>query len=184
MTQLFSRAIACLAIALTCQMASADVTLPNIFSDSMVLQRDHANAVWGKASPGESVTVTIDSQKHSATADDAGHWRVTLDPMSVGEPRELVVNGKNEIRLTDVLVGEVWICSGQSNMQWSVNGSTNFALEQAAANHPTIHRYLRNGRYLRKCWPGHDNGCCRGATVKEDFNAIHDTCMPGRSSKI
>jgi sialate O-acetylesterase len=138
MTQLFSRAIACLAIALTCQMASADVTLPNIFSDSMVLQRDHANAVWGKASPGESVTVTIDSQKHSTTADDAGLWRVTLEPMSVGEPRELVVSGKNEIRLTDVLVGEVWICSGQSNMQWSVNGSTNFALEQAAANHPTI----------------------------------------------
>jgi sialate O-acetylesterase len=119
-------------------MASADVTLPNIFSDSMVLQRDHANAVWGKASPGESVTVTIDSQKHSTTADDAGLWRVTLEPMSVGEPRELVVSGKNEIRLTDVLVGEVWICSGQSNMQWSVNGSTNFALEQAAANHPTI----------------------------------------------
>lgn len=138
MHQLLSRTVLFMSIALFGQLATADVTLPNIFSNSMVLQRDHANAVWGKASPGESVTVTIDSQKHSTTADDAGLWRVTLDPLAVGEPRDLVVSGKNEIRLTDVLVGEVWICSGQSNMQWSVAGSTNFALEQAAANYPKI----------------------------------------------
>lgn len=121
-----------------CPLASADVTLPNIFSNSMVLQRDQQNAVWGKASPGEEVTVSIDSQKHTVTADDAGMWKVMLEPMSVGEPKELVVKGKNEIRLTDVLVGEVWICSGQSNMQWSINASANAALETAAANHPQI----------------------------------------------
>lgn len=138
MIQILSRTAMFTLIVLACQLATADVTLPNVFSSSMVLQRDHANAVWGKASPGESVTVTIDSQKHSTAADESGLWRVTLDPMTVGDPKELVITGKNEVRLTDVLIGEVWICSGQSNMQWSVAGSTNFALERAAANHPTI----------------------------------------------
>ncbi|TWT89359.1 sialate O-acetylesterase [Neorhodopirellula pilleata] len=138
MIRRFSRAGLFLSIALASQMAIADVTLPNIFSNSMVLQRDHSNKIWGKGEPGESITVTIDSQKHSTSADDAGQWSVSLDPMEVGEPKELVVQGKNEIRLTDVLVGEVWICSGQSNMQWSVSASNNFALEQAAAGHPNI----------------------------------------------
>jgi len=116
----------------------ADVTLPNVFSNSMVLQRDMQNPVWGKAAPGETVTVTIDSQVHTTTADDDGMWRVTLESLSVGEPRELVVKGKNEIRITDLLVGEVWICSGQSNMQWSVSNSTDFALEATAAKFPEI----------------------------------------------
>lgn len=127
-----------LTVALACQFAVADVSVPNIFSSSMVLQRDQKNAVWGKADPGEAVTVTIGTQKQSTTAGDDGQWRVTLDPMSVGDPNELVISGKNEIRLTDVLVGEVWICSGQSNMQWSVRGSTDFALEAASARYPKI----------------------------------------------
>jgi sialate O-acetylesterase len=126
------------AVSFAGQSGFADVTVPNIFSNSMVLQRDQANAVWGKASPGEAVSVAIDSQKHSTTADEKGNWRVTLEPMKVGEPKELVISGKNEIRLTDVLVGEVWICSGQSNMQWAVRNSTDFALEAASANHPQI----------------------------------------------
>ncbi len=138
MRLLSSRAAALLAVVLACPYAVADVTLPNIFGNSMVLQRDIQNPVWGKASPGEQVTVSIDTQKHAATADQAGAWRVVLEPMSVGTPKELVVAGKNEIRITDVLVGEVWICSGQSNMQWSVNNSNDFALEQAAAKFPEI----------------------------------------------
>ena len=138
MLSLLSRTTFFLAIALACPFAVADVTVPNIFSSSMVLQRDQPNAVWGKASPGEAVTVSIDSQKHSTTADSDGLWRVTLEALAVGQPRELVISAKNEIRLKDVLVGEVWICSGQSNMQWSVSNSTNFALEAAAANYPQI----------------------------------------------
>ena len=138
MLSLLSRTTFFISITLACQCAVADVTLPNIFSSSMVLQRGQANAVWGKADPGETVAVSIDSQTHSATADKDGHWRVMLEPMSVGEPKQLVIKGKNEIRLTDVLVGEVWICSGQSNMQWSVSNSTDFALEAASANYPEI----------------------------------------------
>ncbi len=138
MTPMLFRTASFLLIAVIAPLASADVTLPNVFGNSMVLQRDLANPVWGKATPGESVTVTIDSQEHSTKADEAGHWRVKLDPMAVGEPRELVVKGNNEIRLTDVLVGEVWICSGQSNMQWTVSSSENFSLEKASANYPNI----------------------------------------------
>jgi sialate O-acetylesterase len=138
MLSLLSRTALFMWLALACHFAVADVTVPNVFSSSMVLQRDQPNAVWGKADPGEAVTVSIGSQKHVATAGDDGAWRVTLESMEVGEPQELVINGKNEIRLTDVLVGEVWICSGQSNMQWSVSGSTDYALESASANYPQI----------------------------------------------
>ncbi len=118
--------------------AAAAVSLPNVFGNHMVLQRDQPNRVWGKASAGEAVKVEIAGQSHSATADEQGNWQVTLDPLQVGEPLELVVRGENEIRLGDVLVGEVWVCSGQSNMQWSVALSENAALVTAAANTPQI----------------------------------------------
>jgi len=120
------------------QPASADVTLPNVFGSHMVLQRDQPNRVWGRAAAGEEVTVTIAGQSHSAVADDKGDWKVTLEPLSVGKPLEMVVQGRNELRLEDVLVGEVWVCSGQSNMQWSVNASSDAELVKLAANTPTI----------------------------------------------
>ncbi len=138
MQSFLSRISLSAALAMSAQFAVADVAVPNIFSSSMVLQRDQPNAVWGKADPGETVTVSIAAQKHSATTGADGLWKVTLDPMAVGEPLELVIAGKNEIRLSDVLVGEVWICSGQSNMQWSVSNSTDFALEAASAKFPEI----------------------------------------------
>lgn len=118
--------------------APADVQLPNVFSDSMVLQRDQENPVWGRADAGEKVTVTIAGQSHQATADDDGNWRVTLSPLQVGDPLVLTVKGNNEIKLDDVLVGEVWICSGQSNMGMKVDSSNDADLERAAANYPRI----------------------------------------------
>lgn len=122
----------------TTEPASADVTLPNVFSSHMVLQRDQPNRVWGRAAAGEEVTVSIAGQSHSAVADDKGDWKVTLEPLSVGKPLEMVVKGKNELRLEDVLVGEVWVCSGQSNMQWSINASSDSELVKLAANAPEI----------------------------------------------
>ena len=116
----------------------ADVSLPNIFGDHMVLQQGQKNKVWGRAEAGESVTVTIDQQKHQATADAKGDWHLMLEPLPVGGPYELAVKGKNEIKFTDVLVGEVWVCSGQSNMQWSIDQSNDPDLERAAANFPLI----------------------------------------------
>ncbi len=118
--------------------ASADVQLPNIFSDSMVLQRGQENRVWGRADAGEKVTVTIADQSHQATADGDGNWHVMLSPLSVGDPLELTVKGKNEIKCDDVLVGEVWICSGQSNMAMTVDRSNDADMERAAAHFPQI----------------------------------------------
>lgn len=121
-----------------CLSAQAEVTLPNIFGDHMVLQRDQANPVWGRASPGEKVSVSIDGQSHSATASEGGTWRVDLEPLKVGGPYELQIKGSNTITFSDVLVGEVWVCSGQSNMQWSVKVSADAELEIASANYPEI----------------------------------------------
>jgi sialate O-acetylesterase len=118
--------------------AMADVTLPNIFGEHMVLQRGQKNKVWGKAAADEEVTVSIGSQSHNAKTGADGAWSVMLDPLEVGEPLSLTVKGKNEIKFGDVLVGEVWICSGQSNMQWSVNASNDPDLEKAAARHPKL----------------------------------------------
>ncbi|MDP6468503.1 MAG: sialate O-acetylesterase, partial [Pirellulaceae bacterium] len=118
--------------------ASADVQLPNIFSDSMVLQRGQENRVWGRADAGEKVTVTIAKQTHKATAGADGNWQVKLSPLSVGDPLELKVKGNNEIKFDDVLVGEVWVCSGQSNMAMTVNSSNAADLERAAAHFPQI----------------------------------------------
>ncbi len=115
-----------------------DVELPNVFSDHMVLQRDQPNRVWGHGAAGEKVTVAIAGQSHQASCDDAGNWSVTLKPLAVGGPHEMTVTGKNIIKISDILVGEVWICSGQSNMEWAVNNSNDADLEQLTAKHPAI----------------------------------------------
>jgi sialate O-acetylesterase len=116
----------------------ADVKLPNIFSDHMVLQQGQPNKIWGKGDSGEKVTVSIGDKTVEATTDAAGNWSAMIPNLPVGGPHVLKVAGKNTITLQDVLVGEVWICSGQSNMQWSVNQSTDPALEKLAANFPNI----------------------------------------------
>ncbi|MEZ6092367.1 MAG: hypothetical protein R3C05_31060 [Pirellulaceae bacterium] len=116
----------------------ADVRVPSIFGGNMVLQRDQENPIWGWAEPGEKVIVKVGDQQHETTAGDDGAWRVTVQPMSVGEPRSIVIEGKNRLEFNDVLVGEVWLCSGQSNMQWSVSQSNNADLETLTANFPNI----------------------------------------------
>ena len=119
--------------------ARADVTLNNMFGDHMVLQQGIRNRVWGKADPGEAVTVTLGGQTHNATAAADGAWQVFLEPIKeYGGPHTLSVKGKNTVTYSDVLIGEVWVCAGQSNMQWSVNASTDADLERATAKFPQI----------------------------------------------
>jgi sialate O-acetylesterase len=125
--------------ALLSPTASADVALNNMFGDHMVLQQGIRNRVWGKADPGEKVTVTLANQTHSATADADGHWEVMLDAVQeYGGPWSLTIKGNNTVTFNDVLIGEVWVCAGQSNMQWSVNASNDADLERAAAHFPEI----------------------------------------------
>lgn len=118
---------------------NAKVIVPSVFSDHMMLQRNQKNAVWGKAKKGEKVTVSINNQTHTAKADKSGNWKIKLNPMKAGGPYTITVKGKkNTITIKDVLVGEVWVCSGQSNMGWRVSGTNFPALEAASANYPNI----------------------------------------------
>jgi sialate O-acetylesterase len=121
--------------------ASADVTLPGVFTAHAVLQRDRAIPVWGWADPGEQVTITLGDQTKTAAADAEGKWSVRLDAMQAGGPYTLKVAGKNTIELEDVMLGEVWICSGQSNMAWTVSNSLNPDEERAAADYPRIRMF-------------------------------------------
>ena len=125
----------CLVLAAPCL---ADVKLHALFSDNMVLQSDMKVPVWGKAEPGEAVTVAIGDQKETATAGTKGHWKVELMPLKAGGPFIMTVTGKNSISLQNVLVGEVWVCSGQSNMQTKVSSAANAGTEIAEAKYPQI----------------------------------------------
>ena len=126
------------AITLAALSCSADVVLPEIFASHMVLQRDSQVPVWGTASAGEKVSVKFNGQERSVQADKYGEWKVALAPMAAGGPFKMEVTGNNTITLDDVLIGEVWLCSGQSNMEWSVKRSANSQFEIANANYPQI----------------------------------------------
>ncbi|MBM3871496.1 MAG: sialate O-acetylesterase [Verrucomicrobia bacterium] len=121
--------------------ARADVKLPAIFGDHMVLQRDTAVPVWGTATPGEEITVSIAGQTVSAKAGADGKWSVKLAKLSAAGPHALTVKGKNTLTFTDVLVGEVWLGSGQSNMAMTVDRAKDFAVEQVAAKFPQIRMF-------------------------------------------
>lgn len=117
----------------------AAVKIPKIFSDNMVLQREIPVPVWGWADKGEKVTVSFAGQEKTATAGDDGKWITTLDSLKANkEASELKITGSNTITIKNVLVGEVWICSGQSNMEWNVGNSLNAKDEIAAATNPII----------------------------------------------
>ena len=119
--------------------AAADVGLPSVFSDHMVLQRDLPVPIWGSADPGEAVTVRFADRLASTVADAEGRWRVTLDPLAASaDGRTMVVEGRNRLEIEDVLVGEVWVCGGQSNMEWTVDQSSDPAAEKATADRPTL----------------------------------------------
>jgi sialate O-acetylesterase len=118
--------------------ASAEVKLPNLISDHMVLQQGMKVRIWGTAAPGEKVSVAFRDQKIAAEAGPDGQWQVHLEPLKAGGPDEMTVAGSNTIVLKNVLVGEVWVCSGQSNMWWPVSNSLNAREEIAAAQYPLI----------------------------------------------
>jgi sialate O-acetylesterase len=124
---------------------SADVRLPSVISDNMVLQQGKAVPIWGWADANEPVTVTGSwgNGKWKATADQDGKWMVKVDTGKAGGPYEMTVSGKNPITIKNILVGEVWVCSGQSNMEFTVKQAKNSAEEIAEANnYPQIRQFL------------------------------------------
>ena len=145
-------------------VSEADVKPPAIIGDHMVLQREVAVPVWGWADPGEAVSVSIAGQTHAATADAEGNWRVQLEPLATGDPLTMTVAGNTTVEVTDILVGEVWVCSGQSNMQMSVSSCWNSDIESAAADYPGI-------RLVTVGTPGTQ-------TPLKDFPGTWEPCTP------
>src|SRR3954462_1253670 len=112
--------------------------LPAIFSDNMVLQRNYATPIWGTATPNQSITLTIAGQTKQATAGADGKWMIKLDPIKEGGPYELTISGPTSITYKNVLFGDVWICSGQSNMEWIVKNSKDAQAAIEASANPNL----------------------------------------------
>jgi len=155
--------------------ARAVVRAACLFADHMVLQQGQAVPVWGKADPGEAVTVTFGVQRLTTTAGKDGKWKVALSSLPAdATPRELTIAGAaNTVVCKDVLVGEVWLCSGQSNMVWEVRSCLQAAQEIAAADCPTIRAYTAG--YASS----NDQGYRISPTIQDKLYALtpQDTCL-------
>jgi sialate O-acetylesterase len=132
-------------IAFTCSLSlssRADVTVPALLADHMVVQRGLPVHVWGMAAPHEAVSVAFRGETKAGTSDDDGRWRIYLSPGEAGGPFELSIKATNTIVLHDILVGDVWVASGQSNMEFPMTGLVNAPAEIAAAQYPKIRLFL------------------------------------------
>ena len=118
----------------------ADVRLPAIIGDNMVLQQGGPVSVWGWAEPDEEIMVNVSwhGMSWAVTAGENGKWAFKMNPPKAGGPYEITLRGKNEIKIKNIMVGEIWVCSGQSNMQWAVKQAVNGEQEVAEANYPNI----------------------------------------------
>ena len=125
-------------VAIASLPVKADIVLPSLISDNMVVQGGRPFLAWGKARPDEAVQVDFLGDTWNATADAQGNWEVLMGTFSPGGPYTMVFTGDNTITVSNVLVGEVWLGSGQSNMVWAVNESDNAATEIANATYPDI----------------------------------------------
>jgi sialate O-acetylesterase len=118
-----------------------NISLPAIFSDHAVIQRDAKIPVWGTADPGGIVRVELANKGGTATVDDNGKWMVQLPPLKAGGPYEMYIIGNDTLTIKDLLIGEVWLCSGQSNMEWQVRNSMNAQQEIENADYPGIRMF-------------------------------------------
>ncbi len=122
-------------------VARADVKMPSLFGDNMVLQRGVNVPIWGEAAPGEKVTVKVFNQSKEATTSAGGRWMVKLDPLDVHAGTTLQINGNNEIKINNVAVGEVWLASGQSNMEWKLSSAGNAQAAIAESSDPLLRSF-------------------------------------------
>jgi sialate O-acetylesterase len=158
-------------------VAFADITLPKIFGNNMVLQRNKPISVWGWAAPNEKIMVQFNKQIKNTTANKAGKWQLFLASENAGGPFKLSVRGSNEVNLQNILVGEVWVCSGQSNMEMPIEGwgkINNYQKEINEANYPQIrHIKIPNtiSTKLKDDITGGNWQVCSPATAG-DFSAV------------
>lgn len=163
-----------LCLALAAGSLRADVSMPSIFSDNMLLQQGKPVPIHGTAAPSEKITVEICGQRKETTANAAGDWQVTLEPLvSLSAPTDMRVTGTNTVTINNVLVGDVWLASGQSNMEMRVSGVDNAAEEIKSANYPEI-RFFMVKRDMASSPRKETAGkwlVCTPETVK-DFSAV------------
>ncbi len=172
-----------LLLMLAASMSTATINEPlpflsPMFGDHMVLQRDKRNTFWGWTKPGEKVRVTIGGKSASGVADDTGKWVVKLNPPPVGGPYSLKVQGSQQVELQDILVGDVWLCTGQSNMEMGLSQALNGKAEVASADEPQIRLYMapRQYAYAPKAINAAAWKVCTSKTVGKDgwggFSAV------------
>ena len=161
---------------------SAEVILPKVIGHNMVLQRLKTVPIWGTASPGEKITVSFGAQRKETIASDSGKWVVKLNPMEASElPREMIISGTNTIKLKNILVGEVWLCSGQSNMEYAmrknskiqgtVKGKKPLEDDLLTANNPNIRIFLVRRKYMSPD-STHNGWDQASGTALKDFSAV------------
>jgi len=141
---MIKKPLALFVLALLAPAAMANVKPCPLFSDGAVLQQGVPLPVWGQADAGEKVTVRFKSSEASATADKTGKWKVQLPEQEAGGSFEMTLSGNNTLTIGNILVGEVWVCAGSSNMAFGLNGADNAAAEIPTANHPQL-RLFRVG---------------------------------------
>ena len=152
----------------------SEVTLPPFFNCNMVLQQGIAIPVWGWASPGEKITVTLENNTVSTRTGKDGKWRVNLPKMNYGGPFKMTVKGKDLHTFGNIMIGEVWVCSGQSNMEFKVASAKNSADEIAAANYKDIRSFTVKKRVSKDPQENLEEGEwweCNPQTVA-DFSAV------------
>lgn len=127
---------------------SGQITLPRLISDGMVLQQGVAANIWGWASPLEAISVEFAGTKYKTIANEAGEWKIALDPLPAGGPHEMVLKGKNTLTISNILMGEVWVCSGQSNMELPMRRVVPlYGADIEAAENPAIRQFIVPQRY-------------------------------------
>jgi sialate O-acetylesterase len=123
--------------------AFADVRLPALISNGMILQRDARVTIWGWASPGEKISISIERKRYHTITDGSGKWALAIDPVSAGGPHTLSISGHNTIALSDIYFGDVWFCSGQSNMVLTMERvKEKYPDDVANANYPEIRNFF------------------------------------------
>ena len=141
MTAKHSYRLVSLAVLALVPVARAEVVPNSLFTHHAVLQREKPIFIWGTAEPGEQIRISLSNEtgtSASATANADGKWTSQLTPLPAGGPYTLTIQGKNKVELKDVLIGEVWICSGQSNMEFGLQGSFEARKDIAAATNPKL----------------------------------------------
>jgi len=171
----FKSLILCFSLAfLLGTVVYANVKLSPLFSDHMVIQRNQPMKVWGTVDAGEKIQVLFRESNLSTKADKKGNWQVVLPPYDFGGPFEMVISGSNKITFTDILIGDVWVCAGQSNMQFELSTVKNPEKELAEAIHPEIRLFGVSYRMNEEPLNTLENGSWKVCTPEDaaNFSAV------------